>query len=98
MPHEDTSVIVNYTFFKNRGGIKYWEVSLDWVCLCQFRLHIFQIFAQRRLIFSSKCFLSCYAFNSSYDYPPTTPKLKLVFKNSSTGWIALKWIKFKETD
>ena len=56
MPYGDSSIFVNYTWFffffhqkKKKRGIKFWEVLLDGICLCHFRLRIFPNLTRRTL-------------------------------------------------
>ena len=99
MPYGDSSIFVNYTWFffffhqkKKKRGIKFWEVLLDGICLCHFRLRIFPNLARRTLCnFFLQTFLLCFSFISSCDYTTSpSPKLTLILKNYFTCWIARK--------
>ena len=41
--------------------------------------HFSKFCSKKTVIFSSKRFLLCYSFNSSYDYPPPYPKVNTSF-------------------
>ena len=58
MPHDDTSIFVNYTFFK-KGGIKYWKVD----CLCYFPLRIFRVLLEEHCNFSPTNLFCCVEYS-----------------------------------